>query len=73
MERSIIFVFQGNDVMDFIEEFLNFFVNVSDILSVPFVLLFIIPLFVRVLVFGTKLPIDFGLLSTFLFTKKLFD
>ena len=73
MVRSIVIIFKGNDCIDFVKELLNFFINVSDVLSVSFVLSFIIPLFVSIFVFGTKLAINFGLLSTFLFTKELFN
>ncbi len=73
MVKSIIVVFKGDDSIDFMKKLLNLFVNVSNVLSVSFILSFIIPLFVRVLIFGTKLAINFGLLSAFLLTKELFD
>ena len=71
--RSIVIVFQGNDGIDFMKKLLNFFVNVSNVLSVSFVLSFIIPLFVGVFVFGAKLAINFGFFSAFLFAEEFFD
>ena len=69
MLRSIVIIFKGDDGIDFMKELLNFFIDVSYVLSVSFVLSFIVPLLVSVFVFGTKLAINFGLLPAFLFTE----